>query len=223
LLYSTHNGGDFAWIAVGYDRHCAAALPLFIFSIGAVLFSARAKPTRGILLAALATALAFGPVSGRWITGASMDDGRLLQALDPRYRAPQEPFLAWLISDAMLAKRVTHPTARFAVCAAGAAVYFSHRPGADVLGKNDPHIAHLQAAEHAGPDSRCFRSFAPSGHNKEDVRYTFMHWKPDIAVVEPPASLRDQYVSFVVDGHKFFGRDGTREIDWTQVTDVKPL
>jgi hypothetical protein len=223
LLYSTHNGGDFAWIAIGYDRHCAAALPLLVFSIGAVLFSVRSDAKIRVLLAALGTAFAFGPVSGRWITGISMNDGKLLQALNPASRVPQDTFLGWIISDAMLAKLVTHPPARFAVCAAGAAVYFSHRDGVDVLGKNDPHVAHLAAADRRGPDSRCFRSFAPSGHNKEDIGYSFTHFTPDISVVEPPAISRDRYVSFVVGGHKFFGLDGSDAIDWTQVKDVNRL
>lgn len=223
LLYSTHNGGDFAWLAIGYDRHCAAALPLFIFSIGAVLFCARTSHGVHAVLGVLATAFAFGPVSGRWITGMSMNDGKLLTALNLVSPAPRDALLDWIIADAMLAKRVTHPTARLAVCAAGAAVYFSHLEGADILGKSDPHIARLPAADRAGKDSRCFRSFAPSGHNKEDVLYTFTRWKPDISVVAPPAALRDRYVSFFIDSHAFYGRKGSDAIDWTRVTDAKPL
>jgi hypothetical protein len=223
LLYSTHNGGDFAWIAIGYDRHCAAALPLLIFSIGAVLFSARGPAWRSVLLAALATAFALGPVYGRWITGKSMNDGKLLQAVNPASPAQPDALLDWIITDAMLTKRVTLPGARLAVCAAGAAVYFSHREGVDILGKSDPHIARLPAADHAGPDARCFRSFAPSGHNKEDVLYSFVHWRPDISVVAPPGGLRDRYVSFLVDGHTFYVRKASDAIDWTRVTDTKPL
>ena len=223
LLYSTHNGGDFAWSAMGYDRYCAPALPLFVFSIGAVLFSIRSGRAVTALVAALATTLAVGPLSGHWFTGIPFYDARLLHSFDPRYKPPENVLLGYMIYDGKILRRVTRPAARVALCAAGAIIYFSRRKGADVLGKNDAHVAHLPAADRPGPNSRCFRYLAPPGHNKEDLVYTFSRFRPDVSLVEPPAAFRDEYVSFVADGHKYFGLDHSRSIDWRRVTDVKPL
>lgn len=84
---------------------------------------------------------------------------------------PQSWYLA-NIRRALLIKANTPPTTRVADLAAGAMFYFSERPGVDLLGKVDPHIARLPA--------RC--STSVPGHNKFDFDYSLGVLKPDLVV-----------------------------------------
>jgi hypothetical protein len=222
VLYSTNNGGDFAWIALGYDRHSAPALPLLVFTLGAVLFSAQGRILRPVV-GVLAVLLGLGPVLTHMEGLNIARDQRLLQVLDPTFEIGPDPFLTLTILDARALRHVTRPGARIAVCAAGAMIYFSDRGGVDILGKNDAYVAHLPAAELPGKDSRCFRGFAPSGHNKEDMPGIFARRMPELSFVKPPSDFYDQYVSFLADGRPFFGLRDSRKILWNKVTDIKPL
>jgi hypothetical protein len=64
----------------------------------------------------------------------------------------------------------TRPGATIAVTAAGAVPYFSHRPGVDLLGKSDSHVANSDPHP---------VSFLP-GHTKWDYRYSILELNPDV-------------------------------------------
>jgi hypothetical protein len=109
------------------------------------------------------------------------------------------------------------------VCAAGATIYFSRRGGVDILGKSDPYVSHLPAADEPGKDSRCFRKLAPSGHNKEDVPGSFALRRPEVSIILPPSNVKDEYVSFVYQGRLYYGIRRSSAILWSRVTDVQSL
>ena len=79
----------------------------------------------------------------------------------------------------------TQPEARIAVVTAGAVPYFSHRWTADLLGKNDAHIAHLPSHLPLYP-----------GHDKWDYRYSVDRWRPDVIVQLWRPSVED--VAYVI-------------------------
>jgi hypothetical protein len=223
LAYSTQSGGDFLWPAFGYDRHVAASLPLSVFTVATVMLCARGSPGRLSLLGVLAAALTYGPVVtvGEGYTTRFSD--QLPKDLAVWKRMPPDMFLEATILDGQRLEEVTRPKARIAVCAAGAAIYFSHRGGVDILGKNDTYVSHLPASERPGTDSRCFRALAPSGHNKEDVPGLFALRHPEVSIVAPPSNVSSKYVSFSYQDRLFYGIRKSSAILWKRVTDVRGL
>ncbi len=68
-------------------------------------------------------------------------------------------------------RTATTPGATLAVTWAGAPIYFSHRRGIDVLGKNDPRIANEEPR-----NSR----FLQPGHDKYDLDVSVFEYRPDV-------------------------------------------
>jgi hypothetical protein len=223
LGYSTQSGGDFLWQVLGYDRHAASSLPLFVFSVAAVLLCARASWPHLTVLAVLAAALTYGPVVTVGEGFATRMSDQLPKAFRIWRQLPRDIFQEVMIVDGQVLDEITRPGARIAVCAAGATIYFSHRGGVDILGKNDTYVSHLPAAEEPGPDSRCFRKLAPSGHNKEDVPGLFALRHPEVSIVVPPSNVKDDYVSFTYQGRVFYGIRKSRTILWKKVKDVHSI
>lgn len=223
LGYSSQSGGDFLWQALGYDRHAASALPLFVFTVAAVLLCARGSPRRLLLLAGVAAALTYGPVVTAGEGYAMRLSDQLPKALAVWHQFPRDILQEVMIVDGQMLEEITKPKARIAVCAAGATIYFSRRGGVDILGKSDPYVSHLPAADEPGKDSRCFRKLAPSGHNKEDVPGSFALRRPEVSIILPPSNVKDEYVSFVYQGRLYYGIRRSSAILWSRVTDVHAL
>lgn len=89
-------------------------------------------------------------------------------------------------------KKVTPPTATFAVHWAGAFPYFSERTCIDLLGKNDRVIAHLPSRT---PDPQ---AWIP-GHDRWDYTWSIGRLKPDLIVATTPPQIFDQFGYHTVD------------------------
>jgi hypothetical protein len=72
----------------------------------------------------------------------------------------------------LLIQANTPPRCRVAEFYAGSVIYFSHRPGLDLLGKMDRHVARGPAVPGAHKP----------GHNKFDYDYSLGQLKPDLVV-----------------------------------------
>ena len=116
------------------------------------------------------------------------------------------PLLAWLKSNAAEATAdadnarfgetlgaITRSQARIAVVATGAPIYFAHRNGVDLLGKNDAHVAREGVRPEVG--------FWP-GHSKWDYLLSIVADRPDVVAqlwhpspVERAAIVRAGYVA----------------------------
>ncbi|MBI5650832.1 MAG: hypothetical protein HZC40_10385 [Chloroflexi bacterium] len=86
------------------------------------------------------------------------------------------------VETALLIAQNTAPTSRIADFMAGATFYFSERPGIDLLGKVDAHIARLAAKP----------GLLMPGHNKWDFEYSIMQLKPDLVIAPASDVMRDE-------------------------------
>jgi hypothetical protein len=182
VLYSTHNGGD-AWSTrFGYDRFAAAGTPFLATALAALVAQTPRRP--GALATALVGALilALAPVLG---------DGRLKDDL-AGLRNP-EPEREW-IAYGMALERISEPGARIATHPAGAIIYFSHRGGVDLLGKNDLRIARLPVNQ---PEQ-------PPGHMKSYPAIQFAADRPEFSRPAPPPARRAAYERVTYEGHVFW-------------------
>jgi hypothetical protein len=107
--------------------------------------------------------------------------GALLLSLDGE-QAVEKGGVAWqtythfdsgLVRIGLDVRRLTTPAQSIAVLHAGSIPYFSHRTSIDLLGKNDPVIAHERP--------RPGLAFLP-GHVKWDYRYSIGRLRPDVVV-----------------------------------------
>jgi hypothetical protein len=90
------------------------------------------------------------------------------------YRSALKPALSEIgnIEIGLLLKQNSSETAKVAEFWAGQSIYFSDRPGIDLLGKSDSHIARMQARPEA----------TKPGHNKYDFDYSLGALKPDFVI-----------------------------------------
>ncbi|MBU1661901.1 MAG: hypothetical protein KKD28_10580 [Chloroflexi bacterium] len=118
---------------------------------------------------------------------------------------------------ALALKQITTPEAHLAVVTAGVIPYFSTRPAIDLLGKNDPIIAHRPS--HIPPALADIRP----GHMKWDYDYSIGQLKPDIIVQlwgdsQPAEKYIEQYYTVVeVDGMLFSILSDSANILWDRV------
>ena len=225
VVYSTTNGGDFIWPAFGYDRFASTGTALLILGLGVLLLKARVSWWQAPLLCAWTLAIIAVPSlislrvdpGPRFTYGMNSHAARAL--FDPRSESnpPRELLAAELIYRGELLEEFTEPGARIAVCDAGAQVYFSRRGGVDILGKIEPYIAHLPAMLEPPPERRCWRGFAPSGHNKEDVPGLFRLRRPELSQVVPPVEQAESYVTISYKGRQFHARRDTALVRWRSV------
>ena len=116
-------------------------------------------------------------------------------------------------------KEVLSKDGRVAVIFAGAPIYFSNKPGIDLLGKNDTYIANLK------PNFDDFvgewnSSFYP-GHNKWDFNYSIGYLKPDmVAQSWGKTSVQDLgYEKFCLIGtsRSYFFNSKSKNLWWNKL------
>ncbi len=118
---------------------------------------------------------------------------------------------------ALALSEFTTPDARIAVVTAGAIPYFTELPAIDLLGKNDPVIAHQ--SNHM---PSAIAEIRP-GHMKWDYDYSIGQLKPDVVVQlwgdsQPAEKYIDQYYTIIeVNGMLFSVRSDSPNILWDQV------
>ena len=123
-----------------------------------------------------------------------------------------------LIEQALLVRKVTRPDAKLAVVWAGIVPYFADRPAIDLLGKNDPTIAHEPM--HVEPGLRRWVTFYP-GHMKWDYSYSIGQLKPDVVLQEwqlprgQPDLVRDyELIRFAGLAYYVYARKGSPHVLW---------
>ncbi len=170
LLYSIYVGGDaWEWWG-GCNRYVAVVMPLFmILTARAIDLAYRSRSGRSAAIGfAAATAGALVLINAR-------NFPMFLMLTAP----PQTPENAEMIEQALLVARVTESDATIGLVWAGTIPYFARRPGIDLLGKNDPKIAHQQS--HIRPKFFWWSEFWP-GHNKWDYDYSIGVQAPDVVM-----------------------------------------
>jgi len=224
LGYSSQERGRFLWQVLGYDRHAASALPLFVFTVAAVMLCARGSPRRLLLSrrGRRRSHLRAGGDRGGGVRDEAL--GSSPESVGHLAPVPARCSQEVMIVDGQMTRGDHAAEKRVSRCVRrGATIYFSRRGGVDILGKSDTYVSHLPAADEPGEDSRCFRKLAPSGHNKEDVPGLFALRRPEVSIVLPPANVKAKYVSFVYQGRLYYGIRKSSAILWSRVTDVQAL
>lgn len=225
LAYSTCLGGDFGFEALGYDRFTGIGVLFLVLGVLSTLLIVRVRPLARLALFGWCSVIVSFPLIFRppfgWLPHS------LAEFFNPREIAWKEAlrpdglllptdtysqlFMHWGIA----MRGVSWPGARFALCPAGATVYFSHRGGVDLLGKVDPLIARLKATSVEPPDRRCWGSMV--GHNKEDSSLSFRTHAPELSLVAPPTDAAPSYVKFKYQNVDFWARRGSSLVKWENV------
>jgi len=117
-------------------------------------------------------------------------------------------------------RKVTTENAVIAVVTAGNIPYFSERTCVDLLGKNDPVIAHGPARI----NSSLFQpgNFRP-GHNKWNYAYSIGELQPDIVAQiwegteEEAAPYLINYQLYVIDGIPYYFLKDSKNVLWDQI------
>lgn len=194
VLYSVHNGGDYAGNPLGFDRFTAiGAIFLLLAICSAAVRLATVMPQRGRVWA-VAWCIVFLPQVLKPTPGTVW---RALTLTPPR------PDRSWVKYGKAFGE-VSEPGAKIAICAAGAIVYFSHRGGVDILGKCEPLVAR-------GPVNRPERM---PGHNKRYDLEVFLARHPEFACIKPPTAVRHLYVRTRFNDHEFWARRGSAYVRW---------
>jgi len=230
MAYSVWVGGD-AWeYWGGSNRFISIAMPgffvLLAFALeqltGALVAAIHPapEPTGARLRAAhwwLAAAVAYAVVSVNSIYGPAALKEMLL-ITPPLHSGPggenQDD-----VETALAVRRITTPDASIAVMRAGTIPYFAERPGVDLLGKSDRHIAHERARHSLGFAD--FRDFRP-GHMKFDFAYSIGEKQPDVivqlrrreALAQP--YLQD-YAAVPLDGGCAYVKRASPRVLWNQM------
>jgi len=116
-------------------------------------------------------------------------------------------------------QKILYKDGEVAVTFAGAPIYFSNRPGIDLLGKNDAYIANQK------PNFDDFigewnASFYP-GHNKWDLNYSIGYLKPDMVAHSWGKTLIQDfgYKKFCLIGtnRSYFFNSSSKNIKWNKL------
>ena len=83
-----------------------------------------------------------------------------------------DPYTMNLVRSGVFFREAAAPEDTIAVFTAGIVPYYSELPAVDLLGKNDPVIAHEPIQSHR----------IKSGHNKFDFDYSLGQWQPDLVM-----------------------------------------
>lgn len=223
VAYSVYVGGD-AWEHKGgSNRYIALAIPLFfilfVYSLDQILekiSNVRESPANkfiplavnvGLLAVVIASMVNFNFL----INTRSLERWLLLR--QPNFIEANKEYIH--ITNAL--KEFSTSQTSIAVVTAGAIPYFSELPAIDLLGKNDPFIAHQN--NHLPANLADIRP----GHMKWDYDYAIGQLKPDVVVQlwgetqNAEAYLKQNYSIIEVDGMLFSVRTHSPNILWEKV------
>ena len=222
--YSIYVGGD-AWEHVGgANRFIAAVMPLFF-----VLFAHALGHLQDLILQPKVKTKWATPVSQFALAGIS-----IISLFSFNTLLVNNPVAKWTLRDkpvftdsveryalmGLALRKVTTENAVIAVVTAGNIPYFSERICVDLLGKNDPIIAHGPARI----NSSLFQpgNFRP-GHNKWNYSYSIGELQPDIVAQiwegtdEEAAPYLIDYQLYVIDGIPYYFLKDSENVLWDQI------
>lgn len=223
--YSIYVGGDSWEHDGGANRFIAAVMPIFF-----VLFS----HTLGRLQQLALQAAKFKAEFARPLSNLFVGVFTIFSLFSLNNLSVKNPVAKWTLRDkpvftesveryasmGFALRRITTPEAVIAVITAGNIPYFSDRTCVDLLGKNDPVIAH-------GPARINSSLFEPGnyrpGHNKWNYAYSIGELKPDVVAQiwegtdeEAEPYLAD-YTLYVIDGIPYYFRKDSPYVLWDQI------
>src|SRR5262249_14360647 len=140
----------------------------------------------------------FDPGTGQLIQRALLQN---VPRLEPRW-----------IRYGMAFEKVSKPGATIAISPAGAIVYFSHRGGVDLLGKNDPIPAHLPVNSEK----------APPGHNKRYALRVMQARRPDFSREKPDPSIASDFRAMRIGSNHFWVRKDSPFVLWDRLQEIGP-
>lgn len=208
ILYNVWIGGD--WYPRHPSRFLVPAMPLVvILGVGSCVTLVRLLRRRGIPLADRPLAgwrpLALGVLASLALnTPASVIEWWTLGARGTMLRSLN----AYALEIGIYLREQTAPETRVAFQLGGIPAYFSGRPGIDVWGRSDRHIARLEASK-----------FFP-GHSKFDWTYVLRDRRPDVILAIPNVLTPAQTERLLADyvkaespgGSSFYLRKASRHL-----------
>jgi hypothetical protein len=225
LAYSTCLGGDFGFEALGYDRFTGIGVLFLVLGVLSTLLIVRVGALARLALFGWCSIILSFPLVFRppfaWLPQSLGEffNPREIPWKKPLRRGglllPRDTYSQLFMHWGLAMREVSWPGARFALCPAGATIYFSHRGGVDLLGKVDPIIARLKATSVEPPNRRCWGNMV--GHNKEDSSLSFRIHDPELSLVAPPADAAPDYVQFRYENTDFWARRGSSLVKWERV------
>lgn len=222
VAYSIYIGGD-AWEhSGGANRFIAAVMPVFF-----ILFAQTAGNLVELMLRNgkfnSSRAQNLGMVALTIFVVASLFSFNNLLVNNPiaKWTLADKPVFADSVERYALMGLTLHelttPDAVIAVITAGNIPYFSERTSIDLLGKNDPFIAH-------GPMRVNSSLFEPGdyrpGHNKWDYAYSIGEFQPDVVAQiwegteEEAALYLVNYERYVIEGIPYYFLEDSKKILW---------
>lgn len=223
--YSIYVGGD-SWEHVGgANRFIASVMPLFL-----VLFALTLGKLEEMALKAVERQPKWAPAIGQalvvLLAGIALFNFNSLKVQDSvaRWTLAKKPVFTESVERyaemGIRLSQLTTPDAVIAVVTAGNIPYFSGRTAVDMLGKNDPVIAH----EPARINSSLFNpgDFRP-GHNKWDYAYSIGEQQPDVVAQfwegtdEEVAPYLVNYDLYTVNGIPYYFRSDSDKVLWNQL------
>jgi len=224
VAYSVYVGGD-AWEHKGgSNRYISLAMPLFfcLFTLALEQLVGKIAPLQGKSgnrLRSLAVNL--GLVAFVFASLLNFNYLISMRSIRQMFLTRQPEFIEAnkeYVEIALAINAFTTPEARIAVVTAGSIPYFTDLPAIDLLGKNDPVIAHQE--NHIPGDIRDIRP----GHMKWDYPYAIGELQPDVVVQlwdggqEADDILAQSYTVVEINGWLFSARTDSPNIRWDQVT-----
>jgi hypothetical protein len=216
--YSVYVGGD-AWEGWGgANRYLCAVMPLFFVLVATALHDWYRRIV-GSPPDTPPHQIAFGVVALCVLVNLNMFAGPASLGEAALVRSPFVVDINQrMVRVGLLLRELTDPQARVAVTWAGALPYFADRESIDILGKNDPIIAHQPMRLTARGLARLV-AFHP-GHLKWDYAYSIGALQPDVITdlwINPEDALgylRSGYVSWKSGDLGFWLKRGSRHVNW---------
>ncbi|MCW5874714.1 MAG: hypothetical protein KIS88_08745 [Anaerolineales bacterium] len=222
VAYSVYVGGD-AWEHVGgANRFIAVVMPLFfiLFSLTMVnlttlVIDAFKKKPAWLQPLAYAFLVLWFAISLMSFNTLLLVNGHHRWTLigKPIFTESAERYAGMGI----MLNHITEPEAVIAVVTAGNLPYFSERTSVDLLGKNDPVIAHTDARINS---SLFFPGNYRPGHNKWDYAYSIGQLQPDVVAQlwddtnEEAAPYLVNYEKYVINDIPYYLLKGSPYVRW---------
>lgn len=224
LAYSIWVGGDaWEWWG-GSNRYVSIVMPLFFILVSPALvgvslrFARMAKNADGARRAEAIALTSMVYLAALMVNAYKLKNILLIEPPLQTARPQSVDTNEDMVRRALIIDQLTERDASIAVVWAGAIPYFADRYAIDLLGKNDPKIAHEKMhTESAVAQSR---GFWP-GHLKWDYDYSIGQLKPDVVVqvwgVEPETIpwLQRDYLPARFGGFLWYLKRGSPHIRWS--------